>query len=190
MKVVAFNGSARREGNTHHLLKTVLAEIENEGIETELIWLGAKALLGCTACERCWETKNRQCVIKNDPMNEYIKKIDEADGVLIGSPVYCSDVSSNTRALIERVSFVGKANDDMYKRKVGAGVVAVRRCGASFSFSSINYFFLISQMIIPGSSYWNQGIGLEPGDVKNDEEGIRTMKNLGINMAWLIKKLQ
>lgn len=189
MKVVAFNGSPRAKGNTYLLLQMVLAELEKEGIKTKLIQLGNKPLRGCIACGKCWQNKDKKCVFNDDAMNEYIQEILDADGVLLGSPTYCSDISTNLNALITRVSFVGKANDDMFKYKVGAPVLAVRRCGSAHAFSTINYFFLISQMIVPGSSYWNMGIGLQPGDVKQDEEGIRTMQNLGKNMAWLLKKI-
>ncbi|MCL4477459.1 MAG: flavodoxin family protein [Nitrospirae bacterium] len=189
MKVVAFNGSARKDGNTAILLNTVLEELKNEGIETELIQLSGKALQGCIACYKCFENKNKRCAVEKDEMNAHIGKMLEADGIVLGSPTYFSDVSTNMKALIERCGMVARANGDMFKRKAGAGVVAVRRAGAMHVFSSLNYFFLIGQMIVPGSSYWNLGIGREPGEVKNDNEGMQTMVNLGKNMAWLIKKV-
>jgi multimeric flavodoxin WrbA len=189
MKVVAFNGSARKDGNTAILLNTVLEELRNEGIGTELVQLAGKSLQGCIACYKCFENKNRRCAVDKDDMNAHIQKMLEADGILLGSPTYFSDVTANIKALIERCGMVARANGDMFKRKVGAGVVAVRRAGATHVFSSINYFFLIGQMIIPGSSYWNLGIGREPGEVKSDSEGLQTMADLGKNMAWLIKKI-
>jgi len=121
-------------------------------------------------------------------MNSHIEKMLGADGILLGSPTYFADLTANMKALIERCGMVARANGDMFKRKVGAGVVAVRRAGATHVLSSINYFFMIGQMIVPGSSYWNLGIGREIGDVLNDAEGLQTMKNLGQNMAWLLKK--
>jgi len=190
MKVIAFNGSPRKNGNTFLLLNMVLKEIAAEGIETKLIQLGAQPLRGCIGCLRCQEKQNQQCVLNDDKMNEYIKEMLSADGIILGSPTYVAGASANLHALIERAGLVVKVNDDMFKRKVGAAVVAVRRGGATTVFSSINYFFLISQMIVPGSSYWNEGIGLAAGDVEHDEEGKRTMANLGKNMAWLIKKIQ
>lgn len=189
MKVVAFNGSARKKGNTTIMIEQVFDMLKAEGIETELISLAGKNIKGCLACGKCFESKNRQCAaITDDPINEYISKIDEAQGVILGSPVYFSTLSSSLKALIDRVGSVGKANGDMYRRKVGAAVVAVRRAGSVLTFDTINNFFLISQMIIPGSSYWNTGIGLTPGEVSDDAEGMQTMKTLGENMAWLIKK--
>lgn len=190
MKVVAFNGSPREKGNTYYLLNVVLKELEKEGIETELIHIGNKLLHGCLGCYQCAKNKNKKCVIESDQVNSYIEKMLMADGIIFGSPVYCSGMSSPLKAFIDRSALVAKMNDDMLKQKVGASVVAVRRCGASSTFSAMNYFFLINQMIIPGSSYWNQGIGREPGDVEKDEEGIRTMITLGKNMAWLLQKIK
>jgi multimeric flavodoxin WrbA len=125
----------------------------------------------------------------NDRVNEYIAKMKQADGILLGSPTYISDMTANMKALIERSTIVSRSNGDMFKRKVGAAVISVRRAGSTHVLSSMNYFFLINQMIIPGSSYWNMGIGRDPGDVKNDAEGIQTMRILGQNMAWLLKQI-
>jgi multimeric flavodoxin WrbA len=190
MKVVAFNGSGRKQGNTYLLLKTVLEEIQPEGIETELIQLAEREpIQGCVACYRCMQQKNMKCAIESDPFNEYFEKIRTAEGLLLGSPVYFSDITAGTKGLIERCGMVGRANGNVLRRKVGAGVLAVRRAGSNHAFSSMNYLFLISEMIVPGSSYWNMGIGRNPGDVLEDAEGIATMKTLGKNMAWLLKKL-
>lgn len=189
MKVVAFNGSARKEGNTFILLNVVLDELKSEGIETELISLAGEPIQGCIACYQCTKNKNRRCAVEKDILNDCLAKMVEADGILLGSPTYFSDVSAGMRALIERSGFVARANDHMLKRKVGAGVIAVRRAGAIPGFSSINLYLACNQMIIPGSSYWNIGIGRDPGDVLKDTEGIQTMKTLGQNMAWLLKKL-
>jgi multimeric flavodoxin WrbA len=190
MKVIAFNGSARKEGNTAHLLSTVLQELEAEGIKTEIYSLAGKPIQGCIACYKCFENKNKRCAVEKDIINECIEKMTAADGILLGSPTYFADVSASMKALIERTGMVSRANGDLYKRKVGAGVVAVRRAGSMHVFSSLNHFFLIGQMIIPGSSYWNIGRGREPGEVANDEEGMKTMKDLGQNMAWLMKQLK
>ncbi|MGE5808693.1 MAG: flavodoxin family protein [Nitrospirota bacterium] len=189
MKVIAFNGSARKEGNTAVLLNLVLDELKAEGIETEMYSLAGKPIQGCIACMKCFEKKNRRCNVDKDIVNECIQKMIEADGILLGSPTYFADVSASMKALIERCGMVGKANANLYKRKIGAAVVAVRRAGGIHVFNSLNYFFTISGMIIPGSSYWNVGIGRTPGEVKGDAEGVQTMKDLGRNMAWLMKKL-
>ena len=190
MKVIAFNGSARKDGNTAILLNIVLGELKAEGIETELYSLAGKPIQGCIACYQCFEKKDRRCAVENDIVNECIRKMDEADGILLGSPTYFADVSAGMKALIERSGMVGRANGGMHRRKAGAAVVAARRAGAIHAFNSINFFFTISEMMVVGSSYWNIGMGRQPGDVNNDTEGIQTMKDLGRNMAWLLKKIK
>ncbi|AKB85595.1 flavodoxin family protein [Methanococcoides methylutens] len=190
MKVVAFNGSPRKEGNTSRLIAHVMEVLEKEGIKTEVVQLGGNSIHGCTACMKCFDKKDNRCVIEKDIINECIEKMMEADGIIIATPTYFADLSPETKALIDRAGFVGKANGELFKRKVGAAVVAVRRAGAIHAFDSINHFFTISEMIIPGSSYWNVGIGLMPGDVDSDGEGMQTMETLGQNMAWLMEKIR
>jgi multimeric flavodoxin WrbA len=189
MKVVAINGSARKDGNTAILIRRVLSVLESEGIETELIQLAGEEIHGCMACGTCRKIQNKHCRIVKDNINIYIEKMAAADGIILGSPTYFSMMTSEMKALIDRAGFVSRSNGDFFKRKVGAAVVAVRRAGGIPTFDAINHFFLISQMIVPGSSYWNVGIGLAKGDVEKDEEGLKTMDDLGKNMAWLIKKL-
>ena len=188
LKVVALNGSARKGGNTAILLKTVLKELEDEGIETELIEMSGARIHGCLACRECSKRKDHRCGQTGDMGNTYIEKMEQADGILLGSPTYVADVSPESKALMDRACLVSMANVGMFRRKVGAAVVAVRRAGGIHAFDSLNHFFLINQMVVPGSSYWNIGIGREIGDVEKDEEGLRTMKTLGQNMAWLLKK--
>lgn len=189
MKVAAFNGSARKDGNTALLLRRVCAELGKEGIATELVQLAGKKIHGCTACGKCFEKKDGLCSMGDDSANEWIVKMREAEGILLGSPTYFADVTTEMKALIDRSGFVAKANGDMLRRKVGAAVVAVRRGGEIHAFDSMNHFFQISQMVIPGSCYWNMGIGYDKGEVLHDEEGMETMKLLGQNMAWLMKKV-
>jgi multimeric flavodoxin WrbA len=189
MKVVAFNGSPRKDGNTVTLIKHVLDELEKERIETEIVQIGGKSIHGCTACGKCVENKDRKCIIDKDIVNDCIEKMLEADGIILGSPTYFADLTPELKALIDRAGFVAGANGGLLRHKVGAAVVAVRRAGSIHVFDSINHLFTISQMIIPGSSYWNIGMGLDEGNVERDEEGIQTMHTLGQNMAWLLKKL-
>ncbi len=190
MKVIAFNGSARKDGNTAILLRHVMCELEKEGIETEMIQLSGKKIHGCLACRTCSSRKDGRCAQKDDMGNEYIARMAEADGILLGSPTYVTDVSPEIKALIDRACLVTRANGGMLRRKVGAAVVAVRRAGATHAFDTLNHFFMITEMIVPGSSYWNIAIGRDIGDVERDEEGIETMHVLGRNMAWLMKKIQ
>jgi len=189
MKVVAFNGSARKKGNTSILIDRAFAEIEKTGIETETVSLAGSRIQGCTACYRCFTSKDQRCAVTNDVANDCVEKMIEADGIILASPTYFADMTPEMKALIDRCGMVARANDNMFRRKVGAAIVAVRRAGAINVFDSINHFFLIGEMIVPGSIYWNIGIGREIGDVEQDEEGLQTMQALGRNMAWLINVL-
>lgn len=190
MKVVAFNGSPRRGGNTEIMIKRMFSILEENNVETEMIRLGNKKVHGCTACGKCKEIQDGTCHIKNDHLNHCIQKMIEADGIIIGSPVYFADVTTEVKALIDVAGYVTRANGHLLKRKVGAGIIAVRRGGALHTFESMNNFFLINQMIVPGSSYWNFAFGRDPGEVLNDEEGMNTIDTLAENMAWLLKKLK
>jgi multimeric flavodoxin WrbA len=190
MRVVAWNGSARKAGNTARLLEVVLEELGQAGLETELRSLAGRPLRGCTACYKCFERKDRRCALPDDGLNEHLEKMLGADGVLLGSPTYFTDVSAEMKALIDRAGMVGRANGNPYRRKAGAAVVAVRRAGAMHAFDTLNHFFTIAEMIIPGSSYWNVGVGRNPGDVDGDAEGLETMRCLGRNMAWLLERIR
>jgi multimeric flavodoxin WrbA len=189
MKVVGVSGSARRGGNTATLIEAVFAPLREAGVECELIELAAKDVRGCTACRKCFEAKDGQCHGRKDYILEVLPKLWEADGIVLGSPTYFADVSAETKALIERAGFVSMANGGLLRRKVGAGVVAVRRGGGIHVFDSLNHLFQISQMVIVGSTYWNLGYGREKGEVEGDDEGMRNMANLGENMAWVLGKL-
>jgi multimeric flavodoxin WrbA len=189
MKVVAFNGSARKNGNTDILVNYVFRELEKEGIETELLQFAGKEIRGCIACYKCWEKKNQRCAVEKDIVNDCIAMMLQAQGIILASPTYFSDVSSEMKALIDRAGMVSKANDNILKRKVGAAISVHRRGGAIHAFDTMNHFFLSGEMIVPGSSYWNIAVGREIGEVEKDEEGIQTMKQLGQTMAWVLKKL-
>lgn len=189
MQVVAFNGSPRKGGNTGHLLGHVLSVLEGEGISTALVQVGGEKVHGCTACGKCFTNQDGRCVFDDDIINTCIEKMIAADGILIGSPTYFADVSTETKALIDRAGFVAMANGGLLSRKAGGAVVAARRAGAIHAFDTINHFFGISGMYTVGSIYWNIGLGMNPGDVEQDAEGIRTMQALGENMAWILKKI-
>ena len=189
MKVVAFNGSPRKEGNTALLIKEVFSVLEADGIETEMVQFAGMNIPGCIACNKCFTNKDRKCAVNNDIVNTCIIKMLQADAIILASPTYFSDLTPNLKALIDRTGFVARANGNMFSRKIGAAVVAVRRAGGIHTMDSINHFFLINEMIVPGSSYWNIGIGQQKGEVMDDKEGIRTMHILGENMVWLLKKI-
>jgi multimeric flavodoxin WrbA len=164
----------------------VLEPIQARGIQTEVVQLGGSNIHGCRACYQCVKKKDGRCTHDDDIANDCIGKMIQADGIILGSPTYFADLTPETKALIDRAGFATRAGGDLLKRKVGAAVIAVRRAGEIHAFDSINHFFLINQMIVPGSCYWNVGIGREKGEVRKDEEGLRTMRVLGENMAWLL----
>lgn len=190
MKVLGINCSPRKGGNTELLIREVFKPLEEEGIKTEFFQLGGQEVSGCIACMKCKKKADKKCHHKNDLINKCIEKMLKADGIIIGAPVYFADISADAKALLEVAGYAMRSSGTPLKRKVGASVIAARRAGAVHSFDSINHFFLINEMIIPGSSYWNIGIGREKGDVLKDQEGMETMKVLGENMAWLMKKLK
>lgn len=190
MKVVAFNCSPRKNGNTSHMIQDVFKVLNSEGIETEMIQVGGNDIHGCRACGSCGKTKNMRCVMDDDIINACVQKMAEADGIIIGSPTYFADVNTETKALIDRAGYVMKMNGNPLKRKAGAAVVAARRAGGIHAFDTINHLFTISEMITVGSSYWNVSLARMEGDYEKDAEGGKTMKDLGENMAWLLKKIK
>ncbi len=189
MKVVAFNGSPRKGGNTSRLINHVFVGLQKENIETEMVWIGDGKLRGCIACMKCFEKRDKQCSITNDTLNNHIEKMVGAEGIILGSPTHFGSVSAAMRMFIDRVGMVSIANGYLLRRKVGAAVVAVRRGGGSETFSTINHLFFLNQMIVPGSVYWNFAFGLGEGEVEKDDEGMMIMKVLGENIAWTLKKL-
>jgi multimeric flavodoxin WrbA len=186
MKVVAFNGSPRRDGNTTILIKRVFSELENEGIETELVQLSDKGIHGCIACEKCGKNKDQRCAVNDDAANEYIEKMLGADGIILGSPAYFQDVTSEMKALIDRTGYVSRSNGRMFRKKVGASVVAARRSGLIHTMDTMDHFFLSGEMIIVGRAI---GVGRAKGEVEKDAEGIQLAKSLGQRMAWVLEKL-
>jgi multimeric flavodoxin WrbA len=164
-------------------------ELSKAGVEVEIFQLGGRSVAGCKACGACWEKRDRRCVQDQDPVNEVIAKMIEADGLILGSPVYFSDLTPELKALIDRGGFVTLGNGRLMTRKVGAAVVVARRAGQVHTYDSINHFFGIMGMFTVGSIYWNLGVGREPGEVNQDGEAKETMITLGQNMAWLLNKI-
>jgi multimeric flavodoxin WrbA len=189
MYALAVCGSPRKEGNTEHLLREVLTELDSAGWETELVKVGGTAIRGCIACEKCFENKDNECAVKKDKFNEIFSKMLKADAIVLGSPTYFAAVSADLKALLERAGYVAYANDHAFSGKIGAAVVAVRRGGATHVYDTINHMFQMSRMIIPCSTYWNMGFGLSKGDVSEDEEGLANMRHLGKSIDWLGKAI-
>lgn len=190
MKTFAINGSPKADGNTATAMKTVLAEIERQGIETELVTIGQKVVRGCTACGTCGRERNRKCVFDGDEVNALLPKMIEADAILIGSPTYYSGVNGTMKAFLDRTFYVAANNDGLFRHKVGASVVAVRRSGGIPTFDQLNKYWQISEMLSVGSSYWNVIHGTVPGEAPQDEEGMHVMRTLGRNIAWLLKLIE
>ena len=188
MKVVAFNGSPHRDGNTYRLIRHTLDAIERAGIETELIQIGGKKVHPCIACGKCLENRDRQCVQKKDMVNECIEKMLAADAIIIGTSTHFAGVTPEIKAFMDRAFLVAQANDNMFRQKLGAALAAERRSGAVCAVDSINHYFCISGMFSAGSRYWNNAKGFLPGDVETDDEGIDTMKQLGENITWFVRK--
>ena len=188
MKVLAVNGSPRKDGNTAHMLNTVLGICAEAGCETEMYHAGGREVRGCLACQGCFSDKGK-CAI-DDWMNELYPKMKEADAILLGSPTYFSDLTPEMKAVIDRCGFVGRSDNKAFSRKIGAAVCAVRRAGSIHALDSMQHFFLINDMVLPGSSYWNMSLCRDEGEYEEDAEGIKTMKRLGENIVWLLERLK
>ncbi len=186
-KVVALNGSPRKDGNTSILIRQIFDELEREGIDTELVQIGGQLIRGCMDCRKCFENRDCRCVFDDDIVNDCIEKMIDADGIVLGSPVYFLDVTPEMKALIDRAGVVARANDGIFRRKAGSAAVAVRRSGANHTVDTLLHFMLYSGMVVPGIPAI--GIGRDVGNVLKDEEGIARAKDVGKNMAWLLKAL-
>ena len=190
MKTLAFNGSPNKKGNTYHALMMVTDELEKEGIETEIFHVGNKAIRGCLACGQCAKKQNEQCIQTDDPVNEWIQLMKDADGILVGSPVHYSAIAGTMKSFLDRAFYVSGVNGSMMRHKVGASVVAVRRSGGLPTFNQLNNFICYSEMLMPTSNYWNVIHGTKPGEAVQDLEGAQIMRTLGKNMAWLMKLVE
>ena len=188
MKVVAFNGSPKKEGNTYQAIRMVAEELEKEGIEVEIVHVGDKVIRGCMACGGCFRNGDSHCVVKNDPVNEYIDKMIEADGVILGTPVHYAAIGGTMKSFLDR-AFYALASDKL-RHKVGAAVVAVRRSGGVPTFNQLGNYLSYKEMLVPATNYWNVIHGAMPGDVQKDEEGKQIMRVLGKNMAWILQSIQ
>ena len=189
MRVLGISGSPRHGGNTELLINTALSVLAEKGLETEFLSLADRTIQPCLACGGCMKSETIQCLQDDPAFDGIIEKFSAADGILIGSPVYFGSATPQTMSLLDRVGYVARRHPQLLRRKVGAAIVVARRAGRTFTFAQLNYFFLISEMIVPGSSYWNVATGREKGEVEDDHEGMETVKTLARNMAWLMQKL-
>lgn len=187
MKVVAINGSPNKTGNTYHALQKMGAIFEKQNIEFEIIHIGNKAIRGCIACGKCGKNKDEKCAIATDPLNEWIQTMKSADGIILGSPVHYSGIPGTMKSFLDRAFYVAGSNGGLFRHKVGASVVAVRRTGGSATFDSLNHYITYAEMIMASANYWNVIHGRLPGEVEQDDEGIQIMEVLANNMAWLLK---
>ncbi len=187
MKVIAINGSPRKEGNTAYALQTMGEIFTQQGIDFDILHVGNKAVRGCLACGQCAKNKDEQCIIQSDPVNEWIQAMKDADGIILGSPVYYSGVNGTMKCFLDRAFYVAGSNGNLFRHKVGASVVAVRRSGGSATFDCLNHYLLYSEMIVASSNYWNIIHGRTAGEAAQDEEGKQILEVLANNMAWIIK---
>ncbi len=190
MKVVAFNGSPNKEGNTFQALTMIAEELKAEGIEVEIVQVGNKVIRGCIACGGCMKNQNEKCVLPGDDVNEWIQKMKEADGIILGSPVHFSSIAGTVKSFLDRAFFVTSVNGSMLRHKVGAAAVAVRRSGGVTTFNQLNNYLNYAEMLMPTTNYWSVIHGMAPGEVQQDEEGKQIMSVLGKNMAWLMKLVE
>jgi multimeric flavodoxin WrbA len=187
MKVIAINGSPRKEGNTWHALQMVGSVLKKNGIEFEIIHIGNTAVRGCMACGSCGRNKDERCAITTDPLNEWVQSLKSADGIILASPVYYSGIPGTMKCFLDRAFYVSGSNGGMFRHKVGAALVAVRRTGGSSTLDGLNHYLTYSEMIVATANYWNVIHGRIPGEVEKDEEGKQIMEVLGSKMAWLLK---
>lgn len=187
MKVIAINGSPRKEGNTALALDAMAEVLKAEGIDTEVIHVGNQAIRGCLGCGTCARKKDEQCVIKDDAVNGIIQQLKSADGIILGTPVYYAGIAGTMKCFCDRAFYVASANGGLFDSKVGTAVVSARRSGTTPTFAGLNYYLQISKMLIAGSSYWNNVHGGLAGEAGADAEGLQTVRNAARNMAWLLK---
>ncbi len=185
MKALAICGSPRANGNTEMLLRRCLDRLEASGIETRLVLLREKTIEGCNACRACGQRKDGTCAIGTDDFAEVFGYMCEADIIVVGSPVYFGSATPEMMALLDRAGYVGRANGNVFSRKIGGPVAVARRAGHNFTYAQLMYWFMIMDMVVPGSSYWNVGLALEAGSIENDQEALATIDRFADNLAWL-----
>ncbi|HPB58200.1 MAG TPA: flavodoxin family protein [Bacteroidales bacterium] len=190
MKVIAFNGSPKKGGNTFTALQSIQPIFGENGVELEILQIGSSTIQGCMACGACRTNKNERCIFDKDPVNEIIQKVKEADGIILASPVYYASINGTFKSFLDRLFYVSGSNGNLFRHKVGAALVVVRRVGGINAFLDLNNYLLYSEMIIPGSNYWNVVYGSKPGEVLKDHEGLQTLAVLAQNFCWTLKLIE
>ncbi len=189
MKVIAINGSPKKNGNTFTALNIVADKLRESGIEVEIIQVGSMKMGGCIACNACIKSKNGCCPAYDDELGDIVQKVKDADGILLGSPVYYSGVAGGMKSFLDRFFMVCGVNGNPLRHKVGAAIATVRRSGGIPSVDELYKYLQYSEMVLPTSNYWTVIHGNRPGEVLKDAEGIQIMQILGENMAWMIRVL-
>ncbi|MEI6123093.1 MAG: flavodoxin family protein [Bacteroidota bacterium] len=187
MKVIGINGSPHKQGNTFLALNIVGSELKSQNIDFDILHVGHKSIHGCMACYKCMKNLDEKCSIKTDDVNQWIQQLKKADGIVLGSPVYCSGIAGTMKSFLDRLFYVSGANGNLMRHKVASAVVAVRRSGGSVTFDSLNHYLTYNEMIVATSCYWNVIHGRDQGEAIQDAEGVQLMRVLGKNMAWLLK---
>lgn len=187
MKVIAINGSPHQKGNTYHSLHVMEEVFVDQEIEFEILNIGGRAIHGCIGCGKCKQMQNETCSLGADGVDEWLQTLKTADGIVLGSPVYYAGMTGTMKCFLDRVFYVAGVNGSLFARKIGASVAVMRRGGGIATFDSLNHYFSISEMPIASSTYWNTVHGGVPGEVLQDDEGMQTLKNLALNMVWLLK---
>jgi len=187
MKVVAINGSPNKNGNTHHALNLVGAKLQENGIDFEIIHIGHKAIRGCISCGLCRKNQDEKCSIATDVVNDSIQQMKNADGIILGAPVHYSGIPGTMKSFLDRAFVVSGNNGGLFRHKVGAAVVAVRRTGGSSTLDGLYHYLAYTEMLLATSNYWNVIHGRTAGEVGQDAEGVQIMEVLGNNMSWLLK---
>ncbi|QER42840.1 flavodoxin family protein [Thermodesulfobacterium sp. TA1] len=189
MKVIAFNGSPRKKGNTQQALELLAEELLSQGIKTEIIQVGDKPIRGCLACYTCRKKQNERCAIE-DEVNDWIQKMKKADGIVLASPVYFSGITGTMKCFLDRAFLVSGVNGNLFRHKVGAALAVCRRAGGVATYDQLLHYLTYAEMVVATSNYWNGVFGLTPGEVLQDEEGRQIVRVLAKNLAWLLKTTQ
>jgi multimeric flavodoxin WrbA len=190
MKVLAINGSPHADGNTRFALDRVCAKLAAADIESQVVQVGHLPLRGCTGCGQCAKNRNECCSLADDGVNATIARMKEADGIILGSPVYFAGIAGTMKCFLDRAFYVAGSNGGLFRHKVGAAAVVLRRSGAVATFDQLNHYLHYAEMLVPSSNYWSAVHGAMPGEAAGDAEGVQVMEVLGSNLAWMLSMVE